>query len=108
MTIIPLAIINCTVVELLLQVFALVYVFYGGKDCITTPKFLSIGNNVIPPQLCDARPSTRNTREELGCIMSFAKSTYCMTFRLVITVYTKTENCHTHTVLAGKSQTVHY
>ncbi len=29
MTIIPLAIINCTVLELLLQVFALVYVSYG-------------------------------------------------------------------------------
>ncbi len=29
MNIIPLATINCTVVELLLQVFALVYVCYG-------------------------------------------------------------------------------
>jgi hypothetical protein len=35
MTIIPLAIINCTVVELLLQVFALVYVSYGEQYCIT-------------------------------------------------------------------------
>jgi hypothetical protein len=43
--------INCTVVELLLQVFALVYVSYGEHHCITTPIFLSIGNNVIPPQL---------------------------------------------------------
>ncbi len=51
MTIIPLAITNCTVVELLLQVFALVYVSYGEQQCITTPIFLSIGNNVIPPQL---------------------------------------------------------
>jgi hypothetical protein len=51
MTIIPLAIINCTVVELLLQVFALVYVSYGEQDCITTPIILSIGNNVFPPQL---------------------------------------------------------
>jgi hypothetical protein len=51
MTIIPLAIINCTVVELLLQVFALVYVSYGEQHCITTPIYLSIGNNVIPPQL---------------------------------------------------------
>ena len=50
MTIIPLAIvINCTVVELLLQVFALVYVSYGEQHCITL--FLSIGNNVIPQQL---------------------------------------------------------
>ncbi len=51
MTIIPLAIINCTVVELLIQDFALVYVSYGEQHCITTPIFLSIGNNVIPPQL---------------------------------------------------------
>ncbi len=36
MTIIPLAIINCAVVELLLQVFALVYVSYGEQHCITT------------------------------------------------------------------------
>ncbi len=51
MTIIPLAIINCTVVELLLQVFAFACVSYGEQNCITTPIFLSIGNNVIPPQL---------------------------------------------------------
>ncbi len=51
MTIIPLAIINCTVVELLLQVFALMYVSYGEQHCITSPIFLSIGNNVISPQL---------------------------------------------------------
>jgi hypothetical protein len=51
MTIIPLAIINCTVVELLLQVFALVYVSYGEKHCITTPIILRLGNNVIPPQI---------------------------------------------------------
>jgi hypothetical protein len=51
MTIIPLAIINCTVVELLLQVLACVYVSYGEQHCITTPIFLSIGNHVIPPQL---------------------------------------------------------
>ncbi len=51
MTIIPLAITNCTVVELLLQVFALVYVSYREQHCITTPIFLSIGNNLIPPQL---------------------------------------------------------
>ena len=51
MTIIPLAILNCTVVELLLRVFALVYVSYGEQHYITTPNFLSIGNNVIPPQL---------------------------------------------------------
>jgi hypothetical protein len=37
MTIIPLTIIICTVVELLLQVFALVYVSYGEQHCITTP-----------------------------------------------------------------------
>ena len=49
MTFIPLAITNCSVVELLLQVFALVYVSYGEQHCITTPIFLSIGNNVIPP-----------------------------------------------------------
>jgi hypothetical protein len=35
MTIISLAIINCAVVELLLQVFALVYVSYGEQPCIT-------------------------------------------------------------------------
>ena len=51
MTIIPLAIINCTVLELLLQVFALVYVSYGEQHCITMPIFLSVGNNVITPQL---------------------------------------------------------
>ncbi len=51
MTIIPLAIINCTVVELLLPVFALVYVSYGEQHCTTTHIFLSIRNNVIPPQL---------------------------------------------------------
>jgi hypothetical protein len=51
MTIIPLAIINCSVVELLLQVIALVYVCYGEQHCITLPKLLSIGINVIPPQL---------------------------------------------------------
>ncbi len=51
MTIIPLAIINCTVVELLLRVFALVYVSYGEQHCVTTPIILSIRNNVIPPQL---------------------------------------------------------
>jgi hypothetical protein len=51
MTIIPLAIINCTVVELLLQVCALVYGSYGEQHFIATPIFLSIGNNVIPPQL---------------------------------------------------------
>jgi hypothetical protein len=47
MAIIPLAIINCTVVELLLQGFALVYVSYGEQHCITTPIILSIGNNVF-------------------------------------------------------------
>ncbi len=51
MAIIPLAIINCTVVELLLQVFALGYVSYGEQHCITMPIFLNIGSNVIPPQL---------------------------------------------------------
>ncbi len=51
MTFIPLAITNCSVVELLLQVFALVYGFYGEQHCITSPNFLSIGNNIIPPQL---------------------------------------------------------
>ena len=51
MTIIPLAITYCSVVELLLQVFALVYGSYGEQHCITSPKFLSIGNNIIPPQL---------------------------------------------------------
>jgi hypothetical protein len=53
MTIIPLDIINCqcTVVELLLKVIALVYDSYGEQhNCITTPIFLSNGNNVIPPQ----------------------------------------------------------
>jgi hypothetical protein len=50
MTIIPLAIIYCRVVELL-QVFARVYVSYGEHHCITTPIFFSIGNTVIPPQL---------------------------------------------------------
>ncbi len=38
-------------VELLLQVFALVYGSYGEQHCITLPKLLSIGNNIIPPQL---------------------------------------------------------
>ncbi len=47
MTIIPLAIINCSVVELLLQVFALEYVSYGEQHCITSPKFFSIGSYVI-------------------------------------------------------------
>ncbi len=47
MTIIPMAIINCSVVELLLQVFALVYGSYGEQHCILSPKFLSIGNHVI-------------------------------------------------------------
>ncbi len=51
MTIIPLAITNCSVVELSLQVFALVYGSYGERHCITSPKFLSIGNNIIPTQL---------------------------------------------------------
>ncbi len=51
MTIIPLAIINCSVGELLLQVFALVYGFYGEHHYITSPKFLGIRNNVIPQQL---------------------------------------------------------
>ncbi len=51
MTFIPLAITNCSVVELLLQVFALVYGSYGERHCITSPKFLSFGNNIIPPQL---------------------------------------------------------
>jgi hypothetical protein len=52
MTIIPLAIvINGTVVELLIQVFALVYVSYREQLCITTPIFLSIGNNEIRPYL---------------------------------------------------------
>ncbi len=51
MTIIPLALINCTVVELLLQVFALVYVSYGEQHCTITPMFFSIANNVIPPHL---------------------------------------------------------
>jgi hypothetical protein len=51
MTIILLTIINCTVVELLLQVFALVYASYGEQHCIPTPIFLSIRNNVIPAQL---------------------------------------------------------
>jgi len=37
--------------ELLLQVFALVYGFYGEQHCITTPIFLSIEKHVIPPQL---------------------------------------------------------
>ncbi len=46
MTIILLAIINCTVVELLLQVFAPVYVSYGEHHGITTPI-----DNIIPPQL---------------------------------------------------------
>ena len=50
MTIIPLAITYCSVVELLLQVFALVYGSYGERR-ITLPKFLSFGNNIIPPQL---------------------------------------------------------
>ncbi len=51
MTFNPLAITNCSVVELLLQVFALEYGSYGERHCITSPKFLSIGNNIIPPQL---------------------------------------------------------
>ncbi len=51
MTILPLAIITCTVLELLLQVFALVYVSNGEQYYVTTPIFLSTGNNVIPPQL---------------------------------------------------------
>ncbi len=53
MTIIPLAITYCSVarVELLLQVFALVYGSYGEQHCITLHKYLSIGNNIIPPQL---------------------------------------------------------
>jgi hypothetical protein len=45
MTIIPLAITNCSVVELLLQVFALVYGSYGEHHYITTPKFLSQYNS---------------------------------------------------------------
>ncbi len=53
MTIIPSAIINYSVVELLLQVFALVYGSYGGQHCITSPKILSIGNNVSPQQLLE-------------------------------------------------------
>ena len=51
MTIIPLAITFCSVVELLLQVFALVYGSYEERHCITSPNFLSIRNNIIPPQL---------------------------------------------------------
>ncbi len=51
MTIIPLAITYCSVVELLLQVLALVYGSYGEQHCITLPKLLSIGNIIIPPQL---------------------------------------------------------
>jgi hypothetical protein len=51
MPLIPLAIINCAVVELLLQVFALVHGSYGEQHCITSPNFLSIGNNIIPLQL---------------------------------------------------------
>ncbi len=51
MTIIPLAITYCSVVELLIQFFALVNGSYGEQHCITSPKFLSIGNNIIPPQL---------------------------------------------------------
>ncbi len=34
-----------------LQVFALVYFSYGEQHCITSPVFLSIRNNLIPPQL---------------------------------------------------------
>ncbi len=37
--------------ELLLQVFALVYVSYGEQHCITTPIFWRIGNNAIQLQL---------------------------------------------------------
>ncbi len=48
MTIIPLDIINCTVVKLLRQVVALVFDSYGEQHCITTPIFLSNGNNRIP------------------------------------------------------------
>jgi hypothetical protein len=51
MTFIPLAITYCSVVELLLQVFALVYGSYGEQHSIPSPFFLSIGNNMIPPQL---------------------------------------------------------
>jgi hypothetical protein len=51
MTFIPLSITNYSVVELLLQVFALVYGSYEERHCITSPNFLSIGNNIIPPQL---------------------------------------------------------
>jgi hypothetical protein len=50
MTIIPLDIINCTVVEMSLQVVALVYDSYGEQPSIKTTIFLSNGNNVIPPQ----------------------------------------------------------
>jgi hypothetical protein len=39
MTFIPLDITNCSVVELLLQVFALVYGSYGERHCITSPNF---------------------------------------------------------------------
>jgi hypothetical protein len=53
MTIIPLAVINCTVVEQFLQVFAFVCVSYGEQQChcITTPIILSIENHVIPLKL---------------------------------------------------------
>ena len=47
MTIIPLAITNCSVVELLLQVFALVYGSYGERHCITSPNFLSIVRSFV-------------------------------------------------------------
>ncbi len=50
MTFKPLAITNCSVVELLLQVFALVYGSYGERHCCIA-KILSIRNNMIPPQL---------------------------------------------------------
>jgi hypothetical protein len=49
-SIIPLDIISCTVVELLQRDFALALDSYGEQHCITTPIFLSNGNNVIPPQ----------------------------------------------------------
>ncbi len=52
MTIIPSDRINCTVVWLLqwLQVVALVYGSHGEQHCITTPIFLSNGNNTIQTQ----------------------------------------------------------
>jgi hypothetical protein len=45
MTIMTLDLINCTVVELLLQVVALIYDSYGEQHYITTPMFISNGNN---------------------------------------------------------------